>query len=170
MLPTTRELAMQMAVWHELHPDHTVSEMASHLGYSPIFIINAMHEGEGMELFTNDKENDALVAVIPVNYESSMGLDFGADITRIQNEILRAVAYENARENDIEIGRLIAWHIGVKPSAFEIAVHILKRIGFIVQYQLTDNTDEESTYEFLTLALNSGKDWGAKQFKNNLKK
>ena len=170
MVPTMREIAMQIAVAHEMHPKKTISELASMLALSPLFIINALDEGEKMELFMRDKDKDMLIQANTIDHNSSMGLDFGIESTRLQNEILRAVASANTRQMDIESGTLTNWCRGINPGAVEIAIHVLKKLSFIDTYKLNDPSDKKTEYEFLTLKVNLGHEWGKKQFKSTNKK
>ena len=165
MIPTQQELARQIAVMVELYPGKTTSEIAGELGYSPLFIINAINEAERMELLKNDRENDKLSLVAPVDYEENGGEVFGSENLRLQDEIIRAVSDANAQEQDIELETMKYWCAGIRPSAFEIALHVLKQLGFIVTYKLADPYDPKSVYEFLTLANHKDERWGSKQFK-----
>ena len=166
MIPTTQELARQMAVMLELYPEKTTSEIAGELGYSPLFIINAMAEGVAMGLFTNDREADKLTLATPMDYDDEAGQLFGVDNSRLQDEILRSIVDANETESDIEIGLYkYAWLAGVRESQIEIAIHVLKQIGFVMAYKLKDPADPKSEYEFLTLTSNFGQEWGKKQFK-----
>jgi hypothetical protein len=165
MLPTLREIAYQVAIMHELHPKETISEIATRLMYSPLFIINALDEGEKMELFSRVKGEDTLIANAPVDYQSMLGLDFGQENVRLQNEILRVIASANADKNDVEEGTLMNWCRGIKPADIEIALHVLKQVEFIVSYELTDPKDKKSKYTFYSLRINEGNMWGTKQFK-----
>lgn len=164
MVPTTQEIARQLALMAELDVNKTISEMAFELGLSPLFVINALVEGEGMGLFKRSEDNDKLIPSNTLDYAD--GTVFGADLTRIQDEMLRAITDANRREEDIETGLFYhAWLKGVRESAITMAIHILKQIGFVTSYKLADPSDPKSEYEFLTLPINVGKDWGAKQFK-----
>lgn len=169
MLPTTREIALQIAIMHELHPKETISELAARLMYSPIFVINALDEGEKMELFGRVKGKDTLVSTCPVDYTTTLGTEFGTEQTRVQNEILRTIASANKDHDDVEDGTLNLWLRGVAPSQVEMAIHILKQLGFISSYELVDPKDVKSKYTFYTLRINEGKDWGKKQFKTGKK-
>ena len=171
MLPTSREIAMQIAVFHELYPKETISELAARMMYSPVFIINALDEGEKMELFSRVKDKDKLIATTPVDYATMMGLEFGQEQTRIQNEILRAVASANADQNDVEEGTLQLWLRGIRPGDVELALHVLQKIDFIAKYEIANPKELKSKYTFYTLRINEGKNWGLKQFKEvNTKK
>jgi hypothetical protein len=166
MLPTSREIAMQIAVMHELYPKDTISELAQRLMYSPIFVINALDEGEKMELFTRLKDEDKIIASVPVDYTTMMGLEFGSEQTRIQNEILRVIASANQDEQDVESGTLQMWLRGIRPGDVELALHILQKVDFIVQYDLANPKDLKTNYTFYCLRINEGKNWGLKQFKD----
>ena len=163
MLPNTQEIAMQIAVMHELYPKDTVSQLARRLMLSPIFIINALDEGEKMELFTRG-EKDSLKATSPVQYDTLMGHEFGQENVRIQNEILRVITSANDDQEDIEEGTLNLWLVGIKPSETEIAIHALHKAGYITNYELVNPKDVKTKYKFFTLKINEGKDWGRKQF------
>ena len=60
MLAERNELALQIAVLAKIHPEYTVSELAGAIGWSPLFIINALEEGASMKLFEVDREKDTL--------------------------------------------------------------------------------------------------------------
>lgn len=165
MIPTLREIAMQIAVMHELHPKETISELADRLMYSPIFIINALDEGDKMELFTRVKNTDTLVATSPIDYSTVMGMEFGTENVRIQNEILRVIGSANNDKMDVEDGTLHLWLRGIRPSEVEIALHILQKMDFVTKYELSNPADKKTKYSFYTLRINEGKKWGAKQFK-----
>jgi len=170
MLPTTKEMAMQIALMHELHPKDTVSKLAERLMYSPVFMINALDEGEQMELFSRIKEKDQIMAVTSLNYDTLQGSEFGQENFRIQNEILRVVIDANKDEADVETGTLDMWTIGIRPADIEIALHLLKNIGWLVEYTVKNPKDKDSNYRFLTLRINEGKEWGKKQLKSEKKK
>jgi DNA-binding MarR family transcriptional regulator len=157
---------MQIAVFHELYPKETISDLAHRLMYSPVFVINALDEGEKMELFSRIKGEDKLIATTPVDYQTMMGLEFGTEQTRIQNELLRAIASANKDEDDVEEGTLQAWCRGIRPSDIELALHTLQKIDFVSKYELANPKDKESKYTFYTLRINEGKEWGLKQFKD----
>lgn len=160
MIPSTEEIARQIAVMLELYPDKTTSEIAHELAYSPLFIINAISRGVEMKLFYEIKEDDKLIAEERVDYDEG----FGAEIERVYDEILRAITNANKRENDIEIFQMKHWLMGVRPSATEIAIHVLKQSGIIASYKMSDPGDKKSEYEFLTLRINAEHKWGGKQF------
>lgn len=170
MLPTLREIAMQIAIMHELHPKDTISELAAKLMYSPIFIINALDEGEKMELFSRQKDKDMLVASSGVDYSSFVGTELGQENARVQEEIVRVIASANQDEQDVEDKTLELWLRGIRPSDTEIALHVLRQTGFIATYDLKNPKDKKSHYTFHTLQPNVGKEWGAKQFVEQPKK
>lgn len=170
MIPTMKEIVFQIAAMHELHPKDTVSELAGKLMLSPIFIINALDEGESMEMFQRQRDKkggvtEVLDTLAPLDWENMLGDEFGQDIVRVQNEILRAIASANVEENDIEDGTLMAWCRGIKPSAIELAMHYLYKKNIIDHYDLADPADKKSVYTFHSLAVNVGNKWGSKQFK-----
>lgn len=170
MVPTTREIVWQMAVLREMYPKETISELASRLMLSPIFIINALDEAEKMELFRRTKNKkgeltEVLETMSPVDWESLEGPEFGEDIMRLQEEMVRAVASANSDENDVESGTLQAWCRGIRPSAIEIALEFLYHKVILGRYELADPGDEKSVYTFYSLRVNVANKWGAKQFK-----
>lgn len=166
MIPTLREIAIQIAIMHELHPEDTISELAARLMYSPIFVINALDEGERMELFSRVKDEDKIISSSPVDYSTMMGMELGTENTRIQNEIIRVIGAANSDKMDVEEGTLQLWLRGIRPSEVEIALHVLQQIGFISKYELKNPKDEETKYNFYTLRVNDGQKWGLKQFKD----
>jgi hypothetical protein len=166
MIPTSKEIAMQIAVMHERYPKATISELAQKLMYSPIFIINALDEGEKLELFNRSKGDDKLITSIPIDYGVMMGDEFGKENARIQNEIIRVVSAANRDEDDVEEGTLNLWLRGIRPADIEIALHSLQQLQIIVRYELPNPKDKKSKYAFYTLRINEGQEWGKKQFKD----
>lgn len=170
MIPTSKEIALQIAVTHEMYPKETISQLANRLMYSPIFVINALEEGEKMELFARGgKDNEELKTVNGLNYEMIAGNEFGQENLRIQDEILRVITSANHDKMDVEDGTLMLWLRGIRPNDIEIALHVLKKLNYIVEYELTNPKDEDTKYKFYTLRINEGKEWGAKQFKETKK-
>ncbi len=171
MLPSTQEIARQLAVMVELHPDKTISEIAAELALSPIFIINAIAEGERMELIrrTDDFKADKLELITALDLEQNGGYLFGAENDRVQQEIVQLLNDMEKDENDIEKGELEFWFRGVRPSALEIALHTLKHLDIIDSYELADPKDKKSKYTFYSLMRNSSNRWGRKQFKGAAK-
>lgn len=166
MLPTTQEIARQLAVMVELFPDMTISEIASELGFSPIFIINAIAEGERMELIkrTANYNDDKLELITALDLENNGGFLFGEENSRLQREITQLLNDLAEKEEDIEHNQLAAWLRGVRPSGIEISLHVLKQLDIIDSYQLADPKDPKSKYTFYTLMRNSKFRWGKKQF------
>jgi hypothetical protein len=170
MMPTLKEIVWQIAILHELHPKETVSEIAGRLMLSPLYVINALDEGESMELFQRQRDKKGVVTevletVSPIDWKN-LGSDVaGTDIQRLQGEILRAINTANADENDVEDGMLQMWCRGIKPSAVEMALRFLYQGGIIDHYELADPGDKKSVYTFHTLRPNNDKQWGSKQFK-----
>lgn len=163
MLPTTKQIAYQLAILHKMYPKNTIDELAAHLMLSPIFVINALKEGERLELFTRKKGSDVIKGSTDIDYDE---LELGAEISRLNNEIVRVVAEANETKEDVEAKTLEFWCRGINPMALEMAVHVLTTIGVIASYELSDPKDKKSVYTFLTIGGNEKKQWGAKQFKN----
>jgi len=170
MLPTTKEMAMQIVVMKEMHPKDTISKLAERLMFSPIFMINALDEGEKLGLFSRIKDEDQLTTVVPIKYSILMGLEFGKENFRIQNELVRVIASANKDKSDVESGTLDFWTRGIRPADLEIALHVLRKVGFIAKYDLVNPKDKDSTYTFYTMRVNEGKEWGKKQFTADKKK
>lgn len=168
MIPTTREIAMQIALMHERYPKDSISKLAERLMYSPVFVINALDEGERIGLFVRRRKADKLTGK-DLDYSTMTGSEFGEENKRIQNEIRRTIASANADEMDVESGTLDLWTRGIRPSEVEIALHLLEKTGEISTYTLTDPKDKKSKYTFYTLSINAGKEWGLKQFKKSTK-
>jgi hypothetical protein len=142
--------------------------------FSPIFIINALEDGERMELFTRKKNKkgeltDTIETIVPITYGSLSRETFGQDNVRVQEELVKAVASANADQNDIEEGTLMAWCRGLKPCEIEIALHYLVKENLFATYELADPGDKKSVYKFYTLAVNKDHQWGTKQFKKGKK-
>lgn len=167
MLPSSQEIARQLAVMVELHPEMTISEMAAELAFSPIFIINAIAEGKRMELIqrTDKFEDDKLELISPLDLEQQGGFLFGEENSRLQREITQLLNDLAEEEKDIEHNQLEFWVRGVRPSALEISLHVLKQLDIIDSYELADPSDKKSKYTFYTLMRNSSHRWGRKQFR-----
>lgn len=165
MLPTTKEIAWQIRIVHELYPKETISQLAARLMYSPVFVINALEEGEQRGWFTRDKGKDKLKNALKINYSDLDGDEVGQENKRLQNEILRVIVLANNDKDDVEDGTLHVWLRGIRPSDIEIALHILEQSEFIHKYEYVDPTDKKSKYHFYTLFIHKGKKWGSKQFK-----
>lgn len=164
MLPNTQELANQLSVLAELHPEMTVSELAAALAISPIFVVNALAVGVREKMFEHDQPEDMIKITSPMEFGKSIDI-FGPEIDRIAEEILVTIENLNVKEEDIEEGKLISWCRGIRPSAVEIALFALERTGYIAKYDLKDPKDEKSVYTFYTLPDNADNFWGLKQFK-----
>jgi len=164
MIPETQELARQIAVLIQLHPDKEMSEIAGMMGYSPIFTINALEYGVSQGYYTKVPKTDKVVLNDDADLDF-VGRSLGEEIYRVQNEIVRAVDTANAQETDISIDLLrYGWLQGLRESALELALWGIEADGRLNRYVLADPADKKSTYDFLTLPDNLGKEWGAKQF------
>lgn len=162
MIPSPEQMARQMAAMVILHPDKTTSEIAQELMYPTLFMINAVREGERMELFKEIKEDDKLMLISPPDMQPAA---FGEEIELLQLMIHIFLKNIEQDEEDIELGQLRFWLRGVRESAIDIALLAMKNTGSVEEYDITDPRDPESTYQFLTLRQNLGKTWGMKQFK-----
>lgn len=160
VIPSAKQIRDQIVKANKLHPDWTISRIASELGYSPLFIIEALHLGEIEGDFKRDEEKDTLVDVQwPERVSSSELLD------DLYESIHKVVGYFNAKEMDIEEGLMWQWLNGVRPLMIEFTIDDLVMGDKIAKYDLTDPKDEKSVYTFLTLPENKDKQWGRKQFK-----
>lgn len=169
MIPSAKQLAAQLVALVEKHPDKSTSEIAAMVGYSPLFIINAISEGEKRKWLVNDMENDKL-SLGEESIDWGEADLFGTENTRIQDEILRLIADKNSKEDDVEVGQLQFWGRGILPAALEIAIESVKKTDLVSSYEVVDPYDDKSTYEFLTLKNHMGEMWGLKQFKKPPKK
>lgn len=160
MIPSAKQILDQIVKAHKLHPDWTISRIASELGYSPLFIIEALHLGEEHGDFKRDEEKDMLVDVQWLDRVSS-----SEQLDSIYESVHNVVSYFNAKEMDIEEGLMWQWLNGVRPLMIEFTIDDLVMGGKIVKYDLTDPKDEKSVYTFLTLPENKDKQYGRKQFK-----
>ena len=170
MVPTRKEIAMQIAAAHELYPKETISELAGRLMLSPIFIINALDEGESMELFVRKKNKkgeltDKIELTSNITWDQLEGSEFGPENVRLQNEIIWAIASANTEQNDIEAGSLMAWCRGIKPLEIEVALKYLHEQNVLASYMMADPKDKKSVYTFYSLGVNVSNKWGQKQFK-----
>lgn len=166
MMPTTQEITNQLALLIEMYPDKSTSEIAQMIGYSPVFIINAINYGVSIGFFVEDKKSDkiSLTKGFSFTYSDYENAHVGVDIDSVMKNILMLIENLNLKEEDINTDQLMFWLSGVRPSASEIALHILKKTNRIVAYTLTNPYDVKSKYEFLTLPYNLHKKWGSKQF------
>ena len=160
MIPSVRQILDQMVKAHKLHPDWTISRIASELGYSPLFIIEALHLGEAHGDFKRDEENDTLVDVKWLDRVSS-----SEQLDHIYESVRNVVYYFNEKEMDIEEGLMWQWLNGIRPLMIEFTIDDLVMGNKIAKYDLTDPKDAENVYTFLTLPENKDKQWGTKQFK-----
>jgi hypothetical protein len=170
MMPHTDEIARQVAVMHDKYPKETTSQIAARLMLSPLFIINALDEGERLGLFKRGKDKkgaltDKLVEAAPIDYKNLTGGELGLENARLQQEILRVITSANADEMDIEAGTLDVWCRGIKPTEVELALYMLEKVEIITSYEIADPKDKKSKYKFYTLWINAKHQWGIKQFK-----
>lgn len=171
MIPTTREIVWHLRAMSELYPKDTVSELASKLALSPIFIINALQEGEELEWIQRKRDKKGAVTEVlevlhPTDWEMAYRDNaFGLDHVRVRDEITRAITNANKDEQDLELGTILAWCRGINPSAVEIVLTVLTKLGVLSTYELADPADKKSVYKFYTGSANLDKKWGSKQFK-----
>lgn len=170
MVPTTKEIVMQLRALAELHPKDKVSDLASKLGLSPIFIINALDEAEQSEFFKRKRDKKGVITeelevLKPIDWGKVEHSDFGSDYARVEDEIYIAIENANKAEQDLELGTIMAWCRGINPSAVEIGLKVMVANGQLSTYELSDPADKKSKYTFHTLPKNVGKEWGKKQFK-----
>jgi hypothetical protein len=171
MIPTTREIVWRIRAISELYPKDTVSEIAAKLGLSPIFIINALDEGEQLEWFQRKRDKkgavtEVLEILLPINWGiADHDNTFGPDHRRIRDEIVCAITNANKEEQDIDLGTLMAWCRGINPSAVEIVLESLTKLNVLGAYDLADPKDVKSIYTFYSLKGNATNQWGTKQFK-----
>ena len=114
MAPTMREIVWQIAALHELYPKDTVSDIAGKLMLSPLYIINALEEGERMEMFQRQRDKKGTITevidtIAPIDWKNMANDAFGLDIQRLQGELFRAIDSANSIQQDLEDGRLQAW-------------------------------------------------------------
>ena len=160
MIPSANQILDQIVKAHKLHSDWTISRIASELGYSPLFIIEALHLGEAHGDFKRDEEKDMLVDVQGLDRVSS-----SAQLDHIYESVRNVVSYFNEKEMDIEEGLMWQWLNGIRPLMIEFTIDDLVMTDKIVKYNLTDPEDLKNVYTFLTLPENKDKKWGRKQFK-----
>lgn len=167
MIPDAGQIARQLAILNEMHPKQSIKQLAGRLGFSPIYIINALDEGERMGLFTRNKKNSSIKNhQIELNYQD---LDLGDDITQILMAIERVIGDANDDEQDVESKTLEFWCVGINPAITEMCIYILKEANIIAEYELSDPKDEKSKYTFYSLYGNEQNKWGKKQFKGGSK-
>lgn len=160
MMPTTDQILKQLMRASQLHPDFTVSEIAEHLGFPPLFIINALALGEESDALQRILEDDKIIVA------EHAGFDYGDDITRLREEIMQLIQAQNAKETDVETGLVARWLTGVRPLSVELALDAIVKDGQLASYDLADPKDKKSVYTFLTMPENLEHKWGVKQFKD----
>ena len=90
--------------------------------------------------------------------------DFGQEVDDLEDELIYAFKKLNADEKDMEENYLANWTSGYHPHDALIAIKHLLEDDVLHEYEIEDG---ESKYIFYTLKKNAGKNWGAKQFKEN---
>lgn len=167
MVSETSDIAYEILVMSYLHPEDTMSDIAAKLGYSPLYIINAMECGIERKWYNFDADNDKLinkVAMEDVRRNANRNrLGEGAD--RLEEEILDMLERVNQKEEDISEDKLRAWVYNINPAIVDMVLFFLEDQRIIERYTLTDPEDEDSKYVFITLEQNAGEKWGKKQFK-----
>lgn len=165
------QIAWQLVLLANKHPEKTISELARMLAYPPLFIIAGLEYGEAELLFSRNREDDMIYprksALQAYDRTADSSALLGDEIDEVQNEIIYVLKVNNERYDDIETGKLAYWLQGVSTGAQEIALEGLKRDGLIDVYELPDPKDAKSVYEFITLPQNADNKWGKKQFSNN---
>lgn len=164
MIPDRRIIANQICKASLIHPDWSVSEIATQLGYSTVFIIDALNYAEDMKFISRNLKKDTLL--VKSAFKKLSSPDFGEDIFALRMAIFRTLNAENLKEQDIEEGLMWQWSNGVRPIFIEIAIDALIGFDAIVKYDLTDPKDDKSVYTFLTLPDHVEHQWGKKQFKS----
>lgn len=167
MMPEVEVVARQIALVKQLHPTWNISQIAHYIFLPQLIIINALYKGVEMELFEWIREKDQIVLTSTDWYA---GGTLGNDIDYLADTILSLVAYNNVREQDLSLDQMAHWSTGINPMGQELAVFKLVNTGRIKSYKIADRFDQDSVYEFITLAENADKWWGNKQFKKGLKK
>ena len=171
MIPNTNEILAQLVLLWKIRDESleksesvTMGKIASDLMYPPLFIINALDCGVDLGILKHDYETDKLELV--KDYEkSNMGKEIGNLIDAIEEKL----AHENEKKQDLSLGLIQQWCMGVRPSACELALYQLVANGTFHKYDMTDTKDKKSVYTFYTLSDNKGKKWGKKQFKKGKK-
>lgn len=90
--------------------------------------------------------------------------EFGPEIEYLEEALTYAFEKINADEKDMEENYLANWLAGYPAHDTLIAVKHLLADEILHEYQIEDG---ENNYIFYTLKRNAGKNWGAKQFKEN---
>jgi hypothetical protein len=171
MIPKTEEVLAQLVLLArmraEVEPEGgvTVGGLAGDLMYPPLFIINALDLGVGKGVLEHDYETDKLSVV------GELGTThMGSEVSNLMDAIIAKVRFENGRENDLSLGLIQQWCVGVRPSAAELALRRLVLDGALTEYDYADPKDPASVYTFYTLPENKAKEWHLKQFKSEKKK
>ena len=166
MIPDTSDIAYQILVMSYLHPEDTMSDIAAKLGYSPLYIINAMEYGIEMKWYNFDADEDKLINKVAMEDVKRVRVGgLGADVSRLEEEILDLLERINQKEEDIAEDKLRAWVYNINPPIVDMVLFLLEDQHVIERYTLTDPEDEDSEYVFITLEGNADKKWGKKQFK-----
>jgi hypothetical protein len=166
MIPRTEEVLAQLVLLWTIRNEEepvepiTMGKLAGELMYPPLFLINALDKGKQLGVFEHDYETDELRLV--GEFES---VYMGGEVTSLMGAILVKVGQLNGKEEDVSLGLLQSWCMGVRPSAAELALRRLTLDKSLAEYDLVDPKDEKSVYTFYTLYKNRGEQWGKKQFK-----
>jgi hypothetical protein len=172
MIPSKEEVLAQLVLLWELRNEVepvepiTMGGLAGELMYPAVFMINALNYGVTQGVLEHDYETD-VVKVIKRQPEVTY---MGKEVQSLVNTIEDVVRHYNGKEEDLSLGLMQTWCVGVRPSAAELALRRLVLDGVLSEYRLTDPKDSKSHYDFYTLAENVGKQWGKKQFKSESKK
>jgi hypothetical protein len=166
MIPSKEEILSQLVLlWglrNEVEPVEaiTMGALAKELMYPALFLIEALEYGKSLGVLEHDYKSDKLSVV--GEYE---GTYMGEEIDRVMGCLEELVSVHNEREEDLSLGLIQTWCMGIRPSACELALRRLVLDGTLAEYRLTDPKDTKSSYDFYTLAENKDKQWGKKQFK-----
>jgi len=170
MIPSKEDVLAQLVLlWqlrNEVEPVEpiTMGALASELMYPALFMIEALELGKNEGVLKHDYDNDQLTVL-----KDYVNTYMGEEIERVMDAILETVERENARKQDISLGLLQSWCVGIRPSACELALRRLVLDEELYEYDLADPRDAKSVYTFYTLVENRDEQWGKKQFKSTKK-
>lgn len=152
--------AHKFAYLVETYPEKTVSDIIGLFRISPIDINCAIWLAieNGLVSQVNSEQPRAELLRAPKVW------DFGDNVAELEKALEYAFTKLNAEEKDMEENYMANWTTGYYPQDVLIAVkHLIER-GILHEYEIEDG---DNNYIFYTLKANAGKNWGAKQFKQN---
>jgi hypothetical protein len=144
----------------EAYPEKTVPEVISLFQMPPVdtnaAIWAAVELGMVKEMDIETYRSEVLKK--PESWQ------FGETVTELEDALTYCFEKLNADEKDMEENYLSNWTQGYPAHDVLIATKHLLADNVLHEYEIEDG---ENAYIFYSLKANAGKNWGAKQFKEN---